>query len=89
MVEVWEYVGYVGGKKGTVGMPEGERSISKDSIELSFRVALVAQVVSNSCDLMDCSLSGKNIGVGSHFLLQGIFPIHGSNLNLQHCRQIF
>ena len=31
---------------------------------------------------------GKNTGVGSHFLLQGIFPTQGSNLGLPHCRQI-
>ena len=31
---------------------------------------------------------GKNIGVGSHFLLQGIFPTQGSNPGLLHCRQI-
>ena len=31
---------------------------------------------------------GKNIGVGCHFLLQGIFPIQGSNLGLLHGRQI-
>ena len=31
---------------------------------------------------------GKNTGVGSHFLLQGIFPTQGSNLGLLHCRQI-
>ena len=30
----------------------------------------------------------KNNAVGSHFLLQGIFPAHGSNLGLLHCRQI-
>ena len=29
------------------------------------------------------------IGVGCHFLLQGIFPTQGSNLALLHCRQIF
>ena len=43
------------------------------------------------CDPMDCSLSGvsvhgdspgKNAGVGCHFLLQGIFPIQGSNPRL-------
>ena len=46
-------------------------------------------------DSMDCSrlLSpwdspGKNTGVGSHFLLQGIFPTQGLNLGLLHCRQI-
>ena len=31
---------------------------------------------------------GKNIGVGCHILLQGIFPIQGSNPGLLHCRQI-
>ena len=31
---------------------------------------------------------GKNTGVGSHFLLQGLFPTQGSNPGLPHCRQI-
>ena len=31
--------------------------------------------------------SGKNTGVGCHFLLQGIIPTQGSNLHFQHCRQ--
>ena len=31
---------------------------------------------------------GKNAGVGSHSLLQGIFLIQGLNLGLLHCRQI-
>ena len=31
---------------------------------------------------------GHNTGVGSLSLLQGIFPTHGSNLGLLHCRQI-
>ena len=31
---------------------------------------------------------GQNTGVGSLFLLQGIFPTQGSNLGLPHCRQI-
>ena len=31
---------------------------------------------------------GKNTGVGSHFLLQGIFPTQGSNTGLLHCGQI-
>ena len=47
---------------------------------------------------MNCSLPGssvpgdfigKNTGVGSHALLQGIFPTQGSNLGLPHCRRIF
>ena len=32
---------------------------------------------------------GQSTGVGSHFLLQGIFPTQGSNLGLPHCRRIF
>ena len=31
---------------------------------------------------------GKNTRVGCHSLLQGIFPIQGSNPRLLHCRQI-
>ena len=31
---------------------------------------------------------GKNTGVGSHSLLQGIFPIQGLSLSLLHCRWI-
>ena len=31
---------------------------------------------------------GQNTGVGSCSLLQGIFPIQGSNPRLPHCRQI-
>ena len=31
---------------------------------------------------------GKNIAVGCHFLLQGIFPTQGLNPGLLHCRQI-
>ena len=31
---------------------------------------------------------GKSPGVDCHFLLQGIFPIQGSNPGLQHCRQM-
>ena len=34
------------------------------------------------------SQSGKNTGVGSHSLLQGILPTQSSNLGLPHCRQI-
>ena len=31
---------------------------------------------------------GKNSGMGSHSLFQGIFPTQGSNPGLLHCRQI-
>ena len=50
-------------------------------------------------DSMDCSLPcscsslhrdspGTNTGVGCHALLQGIFPIQGSNPGLLQCRRI-
>ena len=51
--------------------------------------------MSNSCDPMDCSppdssvhgiFPGKNIGVGCHFLLKGIFPIQGLKLHCLHWR---
>ena len=55
----------------------------------------VAQLCLTSHDPMDYGPSGlpwncpgKNTGVSCHFLLQGIFPIQGSNLGLPHCRQI-
>ena len=50
------------------------------------------------CDAMDCSppgssvcpwnSPGKNTGLFCHFLLQGIFPTQGLNLDLLHWRQI-
>ena len=51
----------------------------------------VAQSCLTLCDPMDCRLpgfSGKNTGVGCHFLLQEIFPTQGLNLGLPHCRQM-
>ena len=49
------------------------------------------------CDTVDCSLLGsfvhgdspdKNTGAGCHAFLQRIFPTHGSDQGLLHCRQI-
>ena len=60
-------------------------------------LCLVAQSCPTLCDHMDCSspgtsvhddYPGKNTGVGSHALLQGIFPTQGSNPGLLHCRKI-
>ena len=57
----------------------------------------VAQSCPTLCGPMDCSppgssvygnSPGKNIRVGCHSLLQGIFPTLESNLGLLHCRQI-
>ena len=53
-------------------------------------VILVTQSRLTLRDPVDCSLprSSVHTGVGSHYLLQGIFPTQGSNLGLLHCRQI-
>ena len=60
-------------------------------------VCLIAQSGPTLCEPMNCSLPGssihgdspgKNIGVGCHSLLQGIFPTQGWNPGLLHCRQI-
>ena len=63
---------------------------------LSTGVCLVAQSCPTRCDPMDYSppgscpwdSPGKNTGVGCHALLKGIFPTHGWNPGLPHCRQI-
>ena len=52
-----------------------------------------AELCPTLCNTMDSlllcpwSFPGKNIGVGCHFLLQGIFPTRGWNPSL-HCRKI-
>ena len=57
----------------------------------------VAQSCPTLCDPMNCSppgssvhgdSPGKNTGVCCHALLQGIFPMQGSNPGFLHCRQI-
>ena len=60
-------------------------------------LCLAAQSYQTLCNPMDCSPPGslvhrdslgKNIGVGSLSLLQGIFPTQGSSPGLLHCRKI-
>ena len=60
-------------------------------------LCLVIQSCPTLCSPMDCSppgfsvhgdSPGNNARVGCHALLQGIFPIQGSNPGLPHCRQI-
>ena len=51
----------------------------------------VAQSCPTLCDPMDCiyspwNSSDQNTGVGSHSLLQGIFPTKGSKPGFLHCR---
>ena len=66
----------------------------------SFLMVLLHLVTRSSpilCNPMDCrspdssvhgDSPGKDIGVSCHPLLQGIFPIQGSNPGLPHCRWI-
>ena len=58
---------------------------------------LIAQSCPTFCNPMDYSLGrllcpwdspGKNTGVGSHYHLQGIFPIQGLNPGILHHRRI-
>ena len=60
-------------------------------------VSLVTQLCLTLFDLMGYNppgasihedSPGKHTGLGSHALLQGIFPIQGSNPGLPHCRWI-
>ena len=73
--------------------------MQEDSLWLFFLNLLISEVLycllseSRSVmfwDLIDSpwNSSGRNTGVGSSSLLQGIFPIQGSNLGLWHCRRI-
>ena len=62
------------------------------------RACLVTQSCLTFCNPMDCNppgssvhgeSSGKNTGVGCHFLLQGIFPTQGLKGHLLRCRGFF
>ena len=65
--------------------------------ECRYVLRLFAQSCLALSDPMGCSLPdssihgdslGKNTGVGYHALLQGIFPMQGSNPDLPHCMWI-
>ena len=53
-----------------------------------YRSLNCAQTLCNARILCPWSSLGKNTGVSSHSLLQGICLTQGSNLGLLHCRQI-
>ena len=70
-------------------------SLTVGTTTFNLEVCLVTQSCPTLCNPMDCSSPGssvhgdslgKNTGVGCHVLLQGIFPIQGSNPGLPHCR---
>ena len=67
------------------------------SLSLSFSLCLVSQSCLTLCNPMDCSLPGssvhgnspgKNTGVGTLSLLQGIFLTQESNRGLLYCMWI-
>ena len=64
---------------------QGPRSSDFEKVE-------VTQSCLTLCDPMDYTSlwnsPGQNTEVGSHFLLQGIFPTQGLNPDLPHCRWI-
>ena len=63
--------------------PERERisrSVVSDSLQL--------HELSPARLLCPWNSAGQNTGVGSHSFLQGIFPTHGLNPGLPHCRHI-
>ena len=71
-------------------------NLSLNGVGVCSQNILVAQLCPTLCNPMDCSLpgssthgifSGKNTGMGCHFLFQGIFLTQGSNLGLLCCRQ--
>ena len=60
-------------------------------------LSVSCSVMPTLCDPMDCNPPGFSVheifqarilGVGCHFLLQGIFPTQESNLGFLHCRHI-
>ena len=75
------------------GIQDGEK---QDTAPRELKVCISCSVVSDS--LQDHGLqparllcpwnSGKNTGLGSHSLLQGIFLTQGLNLGLLNCKQI-
>ena len=67
-------------------------SLLKDNMKQACSTVLSCSVMSDSLQPhgphSKWNSPGQNIGVGSLSLLQGIFPIQGSNPGLPHCRGI-
>ena len=56
-------------------------------VALSYLTLMIPWTVAHQA-LLSWNSLGKNTGVSSHFLLQGIFLTQGLNPGLLHCRQI-
>ena len=68
--------------------PGSQLQLSSDPQRGWFSCSTVSDSVWPTRLLCPCDSPGKNTGVGSFSLLQGIFPTQGSNLGLLHRRQI-
>ena len=65
------------------------------SSDMLFWLLFITNLCPTLCNPDGCSrllcpwyFSGKNTGMGCHFLLQGIFPTQESSPHYLHCRQI-
>ena len=58
------------------------------SLEIKPQIRLHFDIWQNQYNIVKFKKKNNNTRVGSHALLQGIFPIQGSNPGLPHCRQI-
>ena len=77
----------------------GDESKSLQPLPTPQHIRMLSHTACESCSVVSDTLQpcgllcpwdspGKNTGVDSHSLLQGIFPSQGSNPGLPHCRQI-
>ena len=78
----WPHHGLLSSQRLDVGFESESvsHSVISDSSVTPWTVACQVPLSMNS--------PGKNTGVGSHFLLQGIFPIQGSNARPPQCRWV-
>ena len=79
-----KFISCTSGRQGRVSFPLASTASPETSTHSS--EVKVAHSCPTLCDPMD--YPGRNTGVGSLSLLQGIFPNQGSNVGLPHCRQI-
>ena len=96
MIEVHEWgngaPSWKGCKREGLTITKGKRSAVRAVVlsapELS-RAQLSATLWTAACQpVLSMTVSGKDPGVGCHFLVQGIFLTQGQNLRLLHCRRI-
>ena len=96
MNQIWPYHSGAGIVLEDLRLLHKSHSTRKDELRVTVALVLVTQSCPTLCDPVDCKNArlllfmefSKNTGVGSHFLLQGIFPTQRSNPGLLHSRQI-